>query len=289
MAENQRQSKDIWDIIDILGKVISSVLIGGIVSYFIQVAAQKISYSIEAGKLTQSLVEQLSTTTKDQQLRQDIALAALDGSIGQDKPLLVGSIAERIANSKGFDDPTARYALEVLKRREKERYDMIIQERKEQLASASRVTDSNASPSPSPSIEIPIRPSPQPSATLTPLPTPSTSSKTQNQVDKVSDVIAKTFSGLVFIQFSSGSEDATRALRDELVSQGFEVPDPEKVDSVYRSSIRYFNKSDVDLAAKIKTIVSKVDSKQKVEILDFTNSNLKVPKGQVEIWISSKE
>ena len=68
MAENQRQSKDIWDIIDILGKVISSVLIGGIVSYFIQVAAQKISYSIEAGKLTQSLVEQLSTTTKDRGL-----------------------------------------------------------------------------------------------------------------------------------------------------------------------------------------------------------------------------
>jgi len=152
MTENQRQSKDIWDIIDILGKVISSVLIGGIVSYFIQAAAQKISYSIEAGKLTQSLVEQLSTTTKDQQLRQDIALAALDCSIGQDKPLLVGSIAERIANSKGFDDPTARYALEVLKLRKKERYDMIIQERKEQLASASRVTGPKASPSPSPSI-----------------------------------------------------------------------------------------------------------------------------------------
>ena len=291
MTEKQPQTKDIWDKIDILGKIISSVLIGGVVSYFVQGAAERISYSVEAGKLTQSLVEQLSTTTKDQQLKQDIALAALDGSIGEDRPLLVGSIAERIATSKGFDNPTAKYALEVLKHRESERYEMIVAERQKTLAAlASRVTNPDASPGPSSAIKIPISPSPQPSATAPPpLPTPNPSAKTQNQVDTVSAVIAKTFSGLVFIQYSSGSEGVTKALKDALVSQGFEVPDPEKINSDYATSIRYFNKDDLNVASKIKAIANKVDPKKNFEILDFTNSKLTVPKGQVEIWLGSRE
>ena len=149
----------------------------------------------------------------------------------------------------------------MLKNREKERYEVIITERQKTLTTlASRVTGPATTPSPSPTTEVPISPSPQPSVSAIPLPTPNTSPKTQTQLDTLSTVIAKTFSGLVFIQFSPDAEEKQREkLRNELITHVLRFQSQQKSIVLIQAVFADFNKGDIDLAAKIKAIVNKIE------------------------------
>lgn len=264
---SEPQTKDLFDRIDLIGKLVSSVLISGILGFFIQKSAQKIAFSIETGKLTQSLISDLSASNPENQLRQEIALAALDGSIGDDKSELVANVAERIVASKsGVDAPTAKYALEVLKRRNPKRYQEIVKQQ-------AQVIQSLAARNPAESTTQ--------SSASSPIATP-------EQVNAVSQAIARTFNGIVFIQYQNGDQKrALDQLKSELMSQGMSVPNLEQVEGKYANSIRYFSPDDLALAAQIKAIVEShnADPEKSFEILDYSSAGYNVPQGQIEIWV----
>lgn len=268
MSNEQKTFSNFWNTIDLIGKLVSSVLISGVLGYFIQKGAQEISFSIDSGKLTQSLIIDLATTKKEEQLKQDIALAALDGSIGNRNKYLVANIAERIYMSKsGFSDPTAQYALQVLKLRNEAKYKEITEARIKLVVSQTSKSKPDSNPNSLPPISNP------------------------EQVEAVSQIIARTFTGVVFIQFRNAQlKNVSDKIKNELEKQGLEVPPLEQVNDNYSNSIRYFNKEDADLAVKVKAITEDASGSAVVnnfKLVDFSKSGYKIPKGQIEVWIGS--
>lgn len=85
--------KDSWDKLDAIGKLVSSILLV-IIAMAIKFGSDRIAFSLQSGQLVQSLIMDL--TTAEQQTRQDVALLALDHSIGNENPPLVSEIAERL-------------------------------------------------------------------------------------------------------------------------------------------------------------------------------------------------
>lgn len=268
MASKEESPNDLWNIVDLIGRLISSILISGVLGYFIQKGAQEISFSIETGKLTQSLISKLASTKKEEQLKQDIALAALDGSIGSRNPYLVSSVAERIYMSKpGFTDPTAQYALQVLKVRNEPKYQEIRTANLNFIVSQTSKSQSGSTPD-----------------------SPAIVNKSTEQIDVVSQVISRTFTGVVFVQFKNNKlKNTSERIKNGLLEQGLEVPPLEQVNANYSNSIRYFNPEDVDLAIRVKAVIENIveEPKQKFEVLDFSKSGYKIPKGQIEIWIGN--
>jgi len=71
MNNNKSTSKSTWDKLDVLGKLISSVLLATI-AIVIKYGADNIATSLQSGQLVQSLIADL--TTQETGTRQDIAL-----------------------------------------------------------------------------------------------------------------------------------------------------------------------------------------------------------------------
>ncbi|MCU0627791.1 MAG: hypothetical protein MUF21_15150 [Gemmatimonadaceae bacterium] len=88
-------SKDGWDKLDVLGRLVSGVVLA-VIAFILKTGADDIAAAQQRGELVRSLITDL--TTRDQAARQDIALIALDHSIGERTPQLVVEIAERLAS-----------------------------------------------------------------------------------------------------------------------------------------------------------------------------------------------
>ena len=103
--------KDLWDKADIVGKLFSGVILA-LIAFVIKSGADDIAASQRQGELVRSLIADL--TTKDQHTRQDLALIALNHSVGEQNPSLVIEIAERLViDTTGYSsgDRAANQAL----------------------------------------------------------------------------------------------------------------------------------------------------------------------------------
>ncbi len=90
-AERARPRKDFWDKMDVLGRVFAGVVLVGI-GVVLKTGADSVKQSLETGNLVQTLIEDLTT----EGARRDVALIALNRSVGEEKRGMVAKIAERL-------------------------------------------------------------------------------------------------------------------------------------------------------------------------------------------------
>lgn len=90
----------------------------------------------------------------------------------------------------------------------------------------------------------------------------------------------------VFIQVKNDDiKNKAENLRTFLKSKGPLVPSIEKVDENYSNSIRFFNAEDRENANLLNKWISE-NNHIDLTVKDLTNSGMKAPKGQIEIWLS---
>ena len=90
-AERARPRKNFWDKMDVLGRLFAGVVLVGI-GFILKTGADSVKQSLETGNLVQTLIEDLTT----EGARRDVALIALNRSVGEEKRGMVAKIAERL-------------------------------------------------------------------------------------------------------------------------------------------------------------------------------------------------
>ena len=117
LIKNEKK-KDCWDIIDILSKLFSSVVLV-LILIFIKCGTDKISFSMQKSEFVRNLIADLSMPEKT---RKDIALIALDHTLSDCKDnLFVSQIAERVLNTiKEDENMQNEIAYKILKKRNPE-------------------------------------------------------------------------------------------------------------------------------------------------------------------------
>ena len=258
MKKRKKSPRDVWDILDVLGKIASSVILV-IITIVLGYGMNRITASLEKGQLVKDLIDDLTTEPKS--TRQDIALITLKHSMSRHDPHLVLDIAAQVFNTREkFDDTTSDVAFEIIRELDPDRAEtlaLIIAER--QHAS--------------------LRSEPDPT-------------KDKRGISDDAKFVAKAFTNVVYIQYRS---EKTRSLAGELQeilnAKKFKAPGIEKVDEEFSNEIRYFHKKDEALAIDtIKNVVEDFFRSRGIEVffkvLDLSASKLRAPEGQIEIWIN---
>lgn len=273
MNNGNMKSKDPWDKLDILGKLLTGVVLGGLAFAVkfgtdkIQQGAERVAASQKKGQLVQSLVSDLSKS--DEGIRQDIAIIALDRSIGEDDPHLILDIAEQIVRnrSKGQNAPLASVvAFRIIEKRDKSKADGLRNEILDGISEEPEQRNqliSNADVSSQP--EKPLVPD--------------------------SKLISTAFPTIVYLQFKG---DIKRSLVDELrvslTDQKFPAPGAQRIAGNYSNSVRYFNVEDQEkaksLAIKAGQFFKSKGCPAEFLLDNLSGSAFKAQKGHFELWIS---
>ena len=266
MANNGDKKKDIWDKLDILGKLTSSIIFV-LIALFLKIGADKIAVSLETGSLVQSLITDL--TTLNQKTRQDVALIALDHTVGDEKPQLVSEIAQRIfedlvkSNPSEQDSALGSVAWKICLRRdpqsaEQQREQMLIAQVNE-LQKLRPQEGKGAKPQ----IEKPTV-------------------KTR--------LLSETFPNLVYIQFQPEDQrERMESLRNYLNQNGYYAPGVEHVKDNFNPGVRFFHPGDATLAEEVarvtETFMQEKGRELKLRIIDLSGKGYKVREHLVEIWL----
>lgn len=258
-------SKDPWDKLDILGRIFSGIVLV-VIAMVIKSGSERIAFSMQSGQLVQSLIADL--TTQDQQARQDVALLALDHSIGAENPPLVSDIAERLFRDTQSRDSARSHALggvafRVLEHRAPQRA-QLIRDSLESLVQEER-------------------------ATL--VSNPDTAMLAMQRAPAASELIARVFPSIVYVQFRNEDERSTAtALQQALLASGFNVPGVEHVDAQYRNWVRYFHPEDQALAERAarrsEAFLAERGHVVEFRVQDLSGSGYNPPRGQVELWMN---
>ncbi|MFE4107580.1 hypothetical protein [Almyronema epifaneia] len=284
---DQSAAKDIWDIVGIVGGFLPTLLLG-IIPFII---TDRITTSLETGRFTQSLIQDLASNQPDTKLRQDVALVALDRSVGcgkddtvdtNERCILVAEIAEQIyLNSLGSEVPEEQklksLSFKILERRHGQRANQLRQDSRTQAAAEDVAVVQN---SPTPAAE-------------TPVPTQS------------AQLLARTQPSVVYLQVIYQTEpnrdlaaSLQAAIQTDNVSETpatVSVPEIEFIqgDNSYQDSIRYFNPADRETAFQLKALIenffasqAELSGAKRFQVLDFTQSTYTAPVGQFEVWVN---
>ncbi|MCK5021517.1 MAG: hypothetical protein KAS32_31185 [Candidatus Peribacteraceae bacterium] len=93
MSNEDQNVRDIWGKIDVIGKVISGVLLA-VITILIGIGVNRVEKAVKKGELVQSLISDL--TQNEKRFRQDVALIALDHTLGDNDSDIVVEIAWQI-------------------------------------------------------------------------------------------------------------------------------------------------------------------------------------------------
>ena len=259
-------AKDSWDKLDTIGKIVSSLVLV-VIAMFIKTGSERIAFSLQSGQLVQSLISDL--TTKDQQTRQDVALLALDNSIGDEKPQMVAAIAERLFRDTQEQDSARMHALGSVAFR-------VLEKRDPDRAAAIRASlDSLINNSRAAVVSNPDTAAPQ-----------------LQQAPVESQLITRVFNSIVYVQFRNENERTlAQALRDTLNSAGLHSPAIDQENGNYRNWVRYFHPEDRNLAVTASELASAVARKKghtvEFRVQDLSgNTRFRAGKGHVEVWIN---
>jgi hypothetical protein len=181
----------------------------------------------------QALIADL--TTSDQQTRQDLALIALNRSVGQHNGQLVSEIAERIyfdlSQRETEQQGIGRVAYGVLASRDPVRASHV---RDSIEAEAATSRPQIVSPPNADSVRGTLARSPQ------------------------AELIARIHPNVAYIQFAAESDRASAdALRGALTSAGFWTPATEQLDGNFNNWIRFFHDADEPAARRAQEVVER--------------------------------
>lgn len=255
--------RDFWDIADVVAKIASSVFLA-VLAYVIPTASQRIAASLDTARLVQTLIADL--TTANEQTRQDLALIALNRSVGDHNSALVTEIAERIYFDLSARDTLqqgfGRVAFSVLASRDPER--------------ANFVKDSIQAEADSARGQI--------------VSTPNIDSVGTTMPSPQGELIARIHSKVAYIQFAGERERAlAEGLKGELAAAGFYAPGIDQVDGVYNNWIRYFHDTDAANAQRAKDIVERYlranGREVQFRVQNLSPRGFRAPEGQIEVWM----
>jgi hypothetical protein len=276
---SESKSKDHWDKIDIIGRLLSGVVLA-VIAVVIKLGADSIAGAQHRGELVRGLIADL--TTKGQRTRQDIALITLNHSVGGANPRLVIEIAERlILDTSGYSatglasgQALTSVAYRILDSLDSDRATFAVEELARMLIQASA----------DPLVRASLRSETVP----TPSSTPRTSSAPARALESLS-------SKVVFLQFQSREYRATmEGLRKVLDTAGFVAPGVEFIPKSFRTSIRYFHPEDSLQAARVAEISASFLTREHLSadslaLLNMSQRGSRVPRGQIEVWLSIKQ
>lgn len=286
----EKESKDIWNVLEFLNKFLSTVVLVAI-PIAIKFGADNIAQSLERGKLVQSLITDLTQT--DTQSRRDIALVALDAAVPPKKECtllwiwgckavpekdqvvdvslillqdLVSSSLPRTGEPL-LESTTAKRI--IIKRTSEDYYNDKFREIS-QLQSTSNV-DSTINPPQNEEIQRQAQAS-EVIRNIQPSPN--------------ADSVNQSLSGirLVYIQYKTDISKAEQ-LRKYLEDQGILVPRIEQVQGINQNDIRYSNAGDRQLAELLKTNLQQNQSIIFDQLIDLSNVGYNVQTGQFEVWL----
>lgn len=275
------KQRDFWDKVDILSKLLSGVVLA-LIALVIKWGTDEIAASHRRGDLVRSLISDL--TTKEARTRQDLALIALNHSVGDQNARLMTEIAERlVVDTSGYaaGDRAAIHALEsvafqILRERDSTRAKAVQQvlERRFEVRASSDSTTRAA-----------LRSTPDPAQAAAPTPTADSSAIA------VADIIAPIESKVAFIQFQGRvTRETMHGLRAELNRNGFVAPDVERVVFPFNSAVRYFHPEDravaESAAAHTLRYLREKGLVTELPVRDYSNRGFRSPPGQIEVWIS---
>jgi hypothetical protein len=281
MAESGR-SKDAWDKADILGKLLSGVVLA-VIAFVIKSGTDDIAASQQRGELVRSLIADL--TTKEQRTRQDLALIALNHSVGDDRPDLVIEIAARLASdTTGYaagDDAALQalgsVAFQILRQRAPARADSL----KEVLQRRFEVQVSSDS-----TVRAALRSAPDTGSRALP------PASGDSAARAASAILAPLSSRVVYIQFQGTIQRAVmEKLRQRFSQTGLAAPGVERIATPFTSSVRYFHPDDRALADSAAALTRAFLRDERVNVpevpvQDLSARRLRVPRGQIEVWVS---
>lgn len=266
MSNGEKKQKDGWDILDIVGKLLTPVLLGVLTITIkfgtdkIQQGSDRVAASQRKGQLVQSLVSDLSKPETGTQ--QDIAIIALDRSVGADDPSLVLDIAEQIVRNRKYSDIVA---LGIIRQRDPSRAEKLEKEIFTSLDDPKQREKliSNAD----------------------------TSSQAEKASTTDSKLISTIFPNLVYLQFQGAIQrSVVEDFRKSISEQGITAPGVQRVAGSYVSNVRYFNGDDQEqaksLAAKATQFFESRGCPGTFKVNDLSNSKFNTPKGHLEIWIN---
>ncbi len=123
---DQPPNRDFLGKLDVIGKLLSTVVLAAIALFLkdgaaeVQKASEDVASALRKGQLVQSLVSDLAT--KQDTVRQDLALIALDRSTTKDDNDLVDEIAEEIlVNQPTSGTYFGRTPFRIIERRDPQR------------------------------------------------------------------------------------------------------------------------------------------------------------------------
>jgi hypothetical protein len=275
MGDTPPKRRDFWDYADLLFKLASGVILLWF-TVVVKEGSEEIATAMRRGELVQRLIGDL-TASPDARVRQDLAIIALDGSIGAEDSEMVASIVEKLFELRPTttaEQLTNDTAFAVLSKRSPQRASAI----------RKRVLDALSDSS--------VRQSAVSSPTLPPPDTaPGAAPPVVPDVPAEAKAAAAVFSNLLYIQFQG---QITRELINELrrvhQEEGLAAPAAERVAGDYKSTVRYFHDDDRTkaeaVAERSKRFFQEKNCPLSVGVEPVTSSRSKVPAGQLELWIN---
>jgi hypothetical protein len=263
--------KDRWDKLDVLSKLVSGVLLAAI-ALVVKLGADNIASSLQTGQLVQSLIADL--TTKDEKTRQDVALMALDDTVGDRKAGLVCNIAERIFRDRDESNSAAPF------------------DEKQSQGSTAFATIDHRCPERAEKIRAELLKAGEGGESRKQLRSdPDSSRSSEKQVAPEAQLLARAFKKIVYIQFKNEvNRQFAQDLQNALAQQGFTAPGVERVAAEFPTSIRFFHAEDQVLAEQARQVTETFlrgrGYRPDVRIDNLSGSKFRVPTGQVEAWIN---
>lgn len=275
MTMPEEKSKDGWDKAEVMAKVFSGLILGAL-TLVIGYGSNRIATSLETGQLVQSLITDLAVP--DTTIRQDIALIALNHSVGDQNPRLVLDICERVLrNTDDFDSLAGNVAFAIIRGRDPARASRIEEEARAlaRRVQAQHFADTLAAED-------------------------DTSSVTREQVSRKQayqaaqqQFIARVLPNRVYIQFNAEEgRELVERLQLYLQDAGLNAPGVERVKGDYANGVRYFHEQDRALAERVAALTTAFFEKQghplRVPPVDYTGAAVEGAAGQVEVWLNPR-
>lgn len=272
--------KDNWDKMDIVGKLLSGVVLA-VIAVVIKSGTDRIAASQHRGDLVRALIADL--TTQDQPTRQDVALIALNHSVGDANPKLVVEIVERLVLDTTAYSKTELAAGEVLRtvafRILKERDSVLsdsVKQKVEQWFESRTAND--------PALRSRLRSDPDTTRAVLP----------DSTAQAAARLLAPVSSNVVYLQFQpSVKRQHMERLRKHLDKRGFFAPGVEYIENDFSSSVRYFHSEDSVQAARVAEITTNFLWNEQIPADSLVRQNMsgrgfRAPRGQIEVWLKIK-
>jgi hypothetical protein len=283
-VQESSNSKDFWDKADIIGKLLSGIALA-VIALLVNCHTQHIEDSLKNGQLTQSLIDTI--LKQDKNSKRDLALIALDETIGATQRDLVCRVGAQVAEN-GVDEAMAAPGSTG----NQQPQDAVIAVNKV----ARQIVRNRACPPDfltgleAKDREFVAKYRPQ----VYSQPDPSAASQTASDVPAVVPalikLITKPSANTVYVQYRDDwtGTDKLKDLHDALEKHGFSSPRrDEKIGRSleFKANVRYFYADDAAQAQAVQSIVKSVLGKE-YKLVPIVNSRFQPPHGQIEVWCS---